>query len=146
METRNNKRMFAPIILPVFFSTGSTDIIRVYLTQIFAKMRKDQPKHRRDSIRSTILVGARDMSVRAPMESASRRLDPKETGFSDAEQPQMKYRSGGLSHQRSMVSSLKGKTTVIVRTGFIIGSSKAIAKICIIYEFAGLGIRSSFEA
>jgi len=64
--------MLAPTILPV--STGSTDIILVYLTQTIANMRKAQPKPTREMARAVILLGLSESSVIAPMERASPKI------------------------------------------------------------------------
>lgn len=69
IETRKRRKKLAAKIES--FSTGSADIILVYLTQIAASMRKLKPKSRREETRAVRLAGLALRRETAPMERAS---------------------------------------------------------------------------
>ncbi len=71
-ETRKRSRKFAANIESL--STGSTDIILVYLTQIEARMRKLKPKRPRESANSARSGGLAARRETAPMERASPKM------------------------------------------------------------------------
>ena len=68
IETRKRRKKFAVKIDS--FSTGSADIILVYRTQIAARMRKLNPKSRREETRAIRLAGRALRSDTAPIERA----------------------------------------------------------------------------